>query len=494
MRRILFLLVPLALLVACAGHEKAGDRAAAVGDWKGAERAYAEALRKDPNDPAKRAKYQSARQQALQAAVAHAHACRVSQDWECVLAESDYALRLEPGSAEIAATRADAARNAGFLRLRRSQEALSRRDHRAAFDLFTQGRDVSNDPGVHAEAARLAPTLVRGAVDEAERQRAAQQYPGAIELLGLAASLDGSVRPRLDQVRGEYDRWLDQQYELEARQGDGLLRERRFVEAQARYEAAQRWKKGGRAEPLGRYARGLAQGEQAVARRDWPRATAAYEEAVRTGMDSNGYAAAELERVRIRPYAIRVRSVLVKPVRPNGAPWAGGRTGGFDRVVGLLAAAAFDRTGRGGRSALDVYDALPHENRPNVYASLVLPDGREFTTAPQKAIRVRLESLVVVNTNAYDDRPVSLRVFHADPRGSVEIGAVTFRLMDALAGEIELADRSIVELRVVGEASPLKDGQSQGFALLAPPEPPPGQPGRTPAELPSTMPPQPRAY
>lgn len=475
MRRTPLLLL-LAVLLACASAEKRGDRAAAVGDWKAAERQYAEALRKDPANPEKRAKWQQARQAALQGAVGAANACRVSGDWECAFAEWDYAARLEPGSADYAAARADAARNVGMHRLRLSAEALGRRDLRAAFDLHARGRDVSNAPDVQAEAARLAPSLVAGAVEEARRQRAAQQYPPALELLQLAVALDGRVRPELDQVRAEYDRWLDQQYEAEARQGDQLLAQRRFAEAQARYEAALRWKKGGRAEPLLRYARGLAQGEQAVQRRDWPGATAAYEEAVRSGMDANGFAAAELERVRIRPYAIRVRTVLVKPVRPDGSPWAGGRTRGFDRVVGLLAAAAFDRPGRGGRTLLDVYDALPHENRPNLYAALALPDGREWATPPQQAIRARLESLVVVGANSYDDRPVSVRVFHASPQGPVEVGAVTFRLMDAIAGgEMELADRSVVELRVVVERSPLQDGAAQGFAPVPPP------PARAPA-------------
>jgi len=482
MRRILPLALPLSLLLAaCAGAEKLGDRAAAVGDWKTAERQYAEALQGDPGNAEKRAKHHQARQQALQGALAAARACQASQDWECVYGESDYAFRLEPGSAEISALRAGAARNVGLQRLRAAQEASARRDHQAAFDLYSRGRAVTNDPGVQGEAARIAPGLVAGAVDEAQRQRAAQQYPAAIELLTLAVAVDGRVRPTLDQVRAEYDRWLDQQYEVEVRQGDGLLRERRFAEAQARYEAAQRWKKGGRAEPLGRYARGLAQGEQAVSRRDWPRAAAAYEDAVRSGMDQSRFAANELERVSIRPYALRVRSVLVKPFRPDGSPWTGGRSRGFDRLVGLLASAALDGTGRGGRDALDVYDALPHENKPALYASLALPDGREFVTEPQKAIHARLEALVVVNTNFYDDRPVALRILHADRTGAFEIGAVTFRLKDALAGELTLADRSIVELRVVGEPSPLRDGQSQGFS---PAEPLPAPP-RTPAPAPT---------
>ena len=484
MRRIL----PLALVVllaACAGAEKRGDRAAAVGDWKSAERQYAEALRGDPGNPEKRAKWQQARQQALQGAVAAARACQVSQDWECVYAESDYAFRLEPGSAELAAMRADAARNVGFQRLRGAQEASGRRDHRAAFDLYNRARAVTNDPGVQAEAARISSGLVAGAVEDAQRQRAAQQYPAALELLGLATAVDGRVRPTLDQVRAEYDRWLDQQYELEAQQGDGLLRERRFAEAQAHYEAAQKHRKGGRAEPLGRYARGLAQGEQAVQRRDWPRATAAYEEAVRSGMDSAGFAAAELERVRLRPYAIRVRTVLVKPFRPDGSPWAGGRTRGFDRLVGMLAVTALDGAGAGGRRALDLYDALPHENKPDIYAALALPDGREYVTPPQKAIRARLESLVVVNTNAYDDRPVAVRILHADPAGAFEIGAMTFRLMDALGGELRLADRSVIELRVSAEPSPLRDGESQGFA---PSRPPARAPAVAPAPPPTPAP------
>lgn len=492
MRRIPPLAV-VALLAACASAEKLGDRAAAVGDWKTAERQYGEALQKDPGNAEKKAKYQQARQQAVQGAVAAARACRVSQDWECVFGESDYAFKLEPGSAELASLRAEAARNVGFLRLRGAQDASRRGDHQAAFELYNRARTVTTDPGVQAEAARVSAGLVAGAVEDAQRRRAAQQYPGAIELLTLAVAVDGRVRPTLDQVRAEYDRWLDQQYEAEARQGDALLRERRFAEAQARYEAAQKYKKGGRAEPLGRYARGLAQGEEAVRRRDWSRAMAAYEEAVRSGMDTTQFAASELERVRIRPYAIRVHSVLVKPFRPDGSPWAGARTRGFDRLVGLLATAALDGAGARGRAALDVYDALPHENRPDLYASLTLPDGREYATAPQRAIRAQLESLVVVKANAYDDRPVAVRILQVDRAGALEIGAMTFRIMDAIGGELRLADRSVVELRVVAEPSPLRDGESQGFALVEALPPP----GRTPSAIPgpaNVMPGMPRGH
>jgi tetratricopeptide (TPR) repeat protein len=478
MRRIALLLLPL-LVVACAGHEKRGDRAAAVGDWKTAERDYGEALRGDPGNADKRAKYATARERALSGAVAAARACVVTQDLECAFAEADYAHRLEPASAEIAALRAGAARDVGLLRLRQAADAGARRDHRAALDLAVRAREVSPDPAVQSEAARLAPSLVRGAVDEAQRQRAAQQYPQAIDLLTLAARLDGGVVPTLDAVRAEHERFLEAQYEGLAREGDALLREWRFAEAQARYEAALRVKKGGRAEPLARYARALAQGDQATRTKDFARATQAYEEAIRTGMDGSGFAAAALEKVRLRPYAVKVRTVLVKPVRPDGAPWAGNRSFGFERVVGLLAAAAFDGGGATTRAALRAYDALPHENRPNLVATITLPDGRRFATPARAAVNARLDSSVVVTTNHHDDRPVSIVVTHVDASGSVEIGAVTFRLSELLAApELALRDRSVVDLRLAGEPSPLADGSVAGFVAIPPPGaiPAPGSP------------------
>jgi tetratricopeptide (TPR) repeat protein len=467
----------LAALAACASSEKLGDRAAATGDWKTAEARYAAALRDDPQNPEKRAKWQQARQAAIQGSVAAARACQVSQDWECAFAESDYLVRIEPGSAEYAALRADAARNAAHLRLRRAVEAGQRRDHRAAFALLEQAKAATPDPGVHAEAQRVAPGIVKAAVDDAMQLRAQQQYPQSIELLGLAANVDGRVRTTLDQVRGEYGRWLDAQYEAAAQQGDALLRERRFAEAAGQYEAALRYKQGGRAEPLLRYARALAAGDAAVQQRDWLAAANAYGAAVQTGMDAGGYAATQLERVRMRPMAIRVRSAIVKPFRPDGSPWSGKRGRGFDRLVGRLASRAFDRAERADadavREALEIYDMLPMENHPDLYATLTLPDGRQYATAPRKGIRARFESIVVLQTNAYDDRPVAIRVLHASPAGPVEIGAVTVRMMDLLnGGEIAAKDRALLQLKVVAERTPLADGAAQGFALVPPPPPP----------------------
>lgn len=465
----------LALLLAagCASAQKAADRAAATGDWKTAEANYAAVLRDDPGDPEKRARWQAARQQALQDAVNRNRACQVSQDWECAFAEAEYLARMEPGSADYAALRAQAGRQAALSRLRNAGEAAQRQDHGAAFELLASARAASSDPAVQAEAARLQPGIVQGAVQRAQQLRAQQQYPQALELLSAAAALDGSVRPTLDQVRGEHDRWLEGRYQAQAAQGDALLRERRFAEAARAYDAAVALKRGGRAEPLARYAHALQNGEAAVQRRDWPAASRAYDEAVRTGMDSqSGFARQQLERVQLRTYALRVRSALVRPIRPDGSPWTGGTGPGYQRVVGLLANAALDGRGRGAVAGIDLYDALPHENRPHLTATLTLPDGRQYATAPQTALRARFESFVVLATNALDDRPVSVRVVHVDQRGTVEVGAVTVPVGRLLqGGEVVLADRSVVELRLSAELTGQADGSVQGFAPLVPQKP-----------------------
>jgi tetratricopeptide (TPR) repeat protein len=493
MRRIALVLLPVLVLAACASAQKTGDQAAATGDWKTAEANYAQVLRDDPNNPEKRARWQDARTKALQGAIDKSRACQVAQDWECAFAEADYLVRMEPGSTDYAAVRAEVGRQAAYGRLSRARQAAQVRDHRTAFASLAAARAASNDPALQAEASKLQPTIVAGAVKDALALRTQQQYPQALELLTAAANLDGSVRPTLDQTRAEYDRWIDGQYEAQARQGDAFMRERRFAEAAASYDAALKLKKGGRAEPLLRYARALQAGDGAVQRKDWPAATRAYDEAVKTGMDgTNGYAQVQLDRVQLRPYAIRVRSALVRPIRPDGRPWTGHPGPGFQRVLGLLANAAMDGKGNALITGIDLYDALPHENRPNLVAIVTLPDGRQFTTAPQKALRARFESYVVFATNSLDDRPVAIRIVHSDLEGEVEVGAVSLRAADLLSGgEVGLTDRAVVELKVVAERSGQADGAVQGFAPVGqpaqpaaapartqPPPPPPRRPGR----------------
>jgi tetratricopeptide (TPR) repeat protein len=488
MRRIALTLLASLALAACTAHEKSGDRAAATGDWKSAEREYAQALRDEPQNPERRQKWTTARDQAITSAMSHARTCAISQDWECAFGEADYAQALDTGNAEIAAFRVDAARNVGAQRVRAARDAGGRRDYAAAFDLLSRARQVTPDPAVHAEAARVQPAIVQMAVQEAQRYQKAQQFAEAIQTLTAVAKVDGSVRPLLDQIRADQERVLEAQYERVAREGDALLRDRRFSEAADRYAAAQKVKPGGRAEPLARYARALANADAAVLAKDWARAGAAFEEAVKSGADHSGYAAAELERVRLRPYAVRLDSVLVKPIRTDGQPWAGARSRTFERIVGLIASAALDpRNGPAGQLSMQLYEALPDENRPNLVASIELPDGRRFATPPRTAVFTRLDGTVVVATNSFDERALTVRVVHQDVAGPVDVGAVTFRLADLVAKKaLVLGDRAVVELRVSAEPSPQRDGSLSGLTLINPPVATPGGPPTAPP--PRTMP------
>ena len=459
----------LALLAACASHQKAGDRAGAVGDWKTAEREYAQALRDDPGSAELRAKHQSAREQALALAVGRARACAGAEDWECAFAEADYAAGVDSTSSELALFRRDAARSLGLQRVRRAADASQRREYAAGLSLLAQARAVTDDARVTSEAHRLQPALVRGAVDSSEKLRASGQFPQAIELLTLAAEADGSLRPKLETVRAEYGRRLDAEYERHAASGDALLAEGRYADAEAAYAAALAARPGGRAAPLARYSADMRAGQAAAQSRQWDRAAQAYQSAVKTGVADGGQAAQELERVRVRPYAIHLRSVLVRPSRPDGRPWVGERSRVFDAVMiaGRSISAARIGSGEGAalKVALDVANAVPAENRPTLVAAVDAPGLPRLTTPPRQALHAVLDANVAVLANHYDERPLSIRIVHEGAGGtrhdvglvSVPLGALVTRR------SVVLADQSVLRLEVEAVPTDVAAGTASGF-------------------------------
>jgi hypothetical protein len=462
----------LALLAACGSHRKAGDRAAAVGDWKIAEREYAEALRGDPGSAELRARHQEARERALAGAAARARACAAASDWECAFGESDYAVGLDPGNAELAVLRRDAGRGAARLRLRRAEDAAGRRDWAGGLALLAQARAATEDPALDAEARRVQPALVRGAVEDAERHRAAQRYPQALELLGLAAAVDGGVRPRLEAVRAEDQRHRDAEYERLTRAGDGLLAQRRFAEAQSSYEAALQARPGGRAAGLARYAGQLRAGESAVQAKDWSRAARAYEAALQAGPDRDGFAAAQLERVRPRPYAIRLRSVLLWPSRPDGRPWAGRWSRTFDAVLVGARLVGRDAVARGDpeavRVATEVAAGVPSENQPVLVATLELPGNRRVSTAPRQGVFLPLDAVAVVTANGFDERLVTFRVQQRDGATQRDLGLVTLPLGELVSRRrIAAGAESVARLEVDVSPSDLPDGALAGLVADA---------------------------
>jgi hypothetical protein len=438
---VLSVLAVLLLVAGCVAHEKVADKAASTGDWKTAEREYAQALRGDPKDRrAVEAKWREARAQAITEAQRKAQACMVGQDWDCALYEAQYVLGLDPGDVTMAAVKRDAGREAARARVRRAGEALDRGETVRAMDLLEQARAASDDPGVAAEARALVPAVTQAAVADADGFRAARQYPQAIDLLSRAARLDPGLTQRLQYVQAEYEGWKDAEAERLTREGDELLRARRFPEAKIRYDQALAIRPQWRAAPMAHYAGLLAQGEDAVAHRDFPRAERIYRDASASPAErSFGFAYDALERVRLRTWAVILRDVRVRPGGPSGP----------------------------------------------LVVSVRLPDGRSAQTVPQRAGRgLRLDASFVVAANAYDDRPVSARVFRLNERAGADgppfdLGTVSFRLSDLLArGRLSLENGAVDELRFEIVPTQLGDGELRGLVPVvdappAPPAPPP---------------------
>jgi tetratricopeptide (TPR) repeat protein len=423
------------LFLACVAHEKVADKAASTGDWKTAEREYAEALRGDPKDRAAvEAKWKSARAQAIAEAQRHAQACMVGRDWECAYGEAGYVLGLDPGDAAMAAARRDAGRELGRVRVREAADAHARGDPGRAMERLEAARAVTNDPGVEAEVRRWIPPVTRGALEAADRYRASRQYPQAIDLLARATRLDPGMGGALQAAQAEYEQWKDVEAERLTREGDGFLRARRYDQAKARYQEAAALRPQGRAATLARYADLLGDGEDAVRRNDFARAERIYREAAQSPAD-DGTARDALELVRVRPWAVTFRSVRVRPGGPRGP------------VVVLVR----------------------------------LPDGRSVQAEPREGPRGHLEATFVVAANAYDDRRVTARVLRRVGRDvpPLDLGTLGFRLSELFArGELSLEDGAVDELRVEARPSQLPPGELRGFSPApdAPPPPPPPPP------------------
>jgi hypothetical protein len=170
----------------------------------------------------------------------------------------------------------------------------------------------------------------------------------------------------------------------------------------------------------------------------------------------------ELDRVKVRPWAVQLRSVRVHPTRPDGRPWSGTRSILLDRLLARLAEVAGGSAG----SALDLARRMPRENQPTLVVTVGLPDGRGLQTPPRRGVATALDGSFVVLSNAYDDRELSLRVVHDEGRGgrSVDVGVVTFRLGDLVTQRaLAVAGQSVEELRLEADAANLADGAFAGL-------------------------------
>jgi tetratricopeptide (TPR) repeat protein len=462
--------VLLLCLSACVAHEKNGDKAAAVGDWKTALAAYREALMSEPESPVLKEKFERARKEAVVAASQRAHTCASMGEWQCALEEADFALSIEPANPELATFRADAARSMALDQIQRARSAAGTQQFPEAFGFLKRATALSNDPQVVQQASQARGEIIGLAGAEAERLYQLKAYANSLTLLRMLVPLDASWQPRLALVEAEYEQHLAAEYERLAGEGDAALAQRRWAEARDRYEEALRMKSGGRAESLVRYAGGMAQGESALARRDFVSSAAGYRQAVESGRDRDGSAAAQLERVEIRPYAIRLRSVLVMPTRLDGRPWVGPANPFLARLLdrGMGAVAGGD-SAKAWRHLIRAAERMPAQNRPTLSVIVTTPSGERLMTPTRNSLyAVYDDPELVIATNHYDERNLVFHVVQGEGMSAEEVGVVSVALGELVQrGESELSRQSIAALELAtAPASGRADGMFAGLRPL----------------------------
>jgi hypothetical protein len=480
----------LLTLAACAAHDKAGDKAAAVGDWKTAYVEYRQAMADDEKNPQLKARFEEARQKALAQASAQARACAAQQGWECALNEAQFALGIEPANLDLGHLRTEAAHHVALARVRAAEGELARGNLQASQGLLVEARKLASDRAVDDAEQRW----VGAAMGEADRLRAARRYPEALALVQAAAGYDPSLRPQLDRLGREYEAFREAEFTRLSGEGERAMAQGAWSEAAARFRAAQAARPDERVRALERYCALVLQGDQAVTRADYAAATGAYREAAGLRVDRSGYADAQLARVAVRPWAVKVRGVLIDPVRPDGTPWRGGPSARLNRAARVLAAGA--GAGLDARLLRAVGD-VPRENRASFLVEVVLPDGRRFTSTVRDGPYFTLDASFVVAANGFDRRRVTLRVVQQEPgRPAERVGEISVGLGELIGrstGTVSAPPVLAMELQV-DPAEGAVEGGGRGFALVAetrPPPPPPAAQAPPPPPPAAKVPPPP---
>jgi tetratricopeptide (TPR) repeat protein len=464
-------------LSACVAHDKLGDRAAATGDWKAAYVEYRQAVADDPKDPKLKEKFTAARAQALATSSAAARGCLTRRDWGCAVGEADFALSIEPGSAELSAIRRDAGLELALAEVEQARTLVAQGQLRQADAALRAAQGHSSDPRVTQGLSQVAGKLVVAAVADSDRLRAAQQYPEALALLQLVLPYEPAMRERVEAVRREQAAWLRSEHDRLMTEGEQLLSRFAWAEAAARFHAAHAALPDEAARAAERYARLAISAEAAVERGDWPAATRDYQEMTLLRAEQNGYAAGQLARVTIRPWAVRLRSVLVSPIRPDGMPWVGPPRPVVARIASELARAA---GAPNNAPLLMLVNQVPYENQPTVLVEVLAPGGVPMVSTPHRGLYTSLGSTVVVAGNAFERRRISFRVYHAEPNGLVgNIGTVEVSIGDLVTrGGATLQSPTVTALDLT--AAPADGVPVGSFTDLTPAAAPPRPEPRPP--------------
>jgi tetratricopeptide (TPR) repeat protein len=389
---------------------KRGDGAAAIGDWKRATQEYREALQHDPNNVALQAKYAQVRTQAVTQALARAQQLLEDKQFEAAQVEADYAVTLDEANPAALALQRTVRRAVAVEMVAQATAAAERGESDRALELLARAPTISKDEEVlrliATSQGRVAAAVSRAA-DALRAQAAAgiepaRNYPQAIGLLERVAQLDPAQAPLLAATRTQYERWNTAEYDRLLGLGDAALASQHWATAAGHYARAAQLRPGGRADEAVRYTTLLVTAAEAVERREWGRAAANYRAASTLSLDREHYARAQVARVEVQPYRIRLQSVAVKPTRPDGMPWVGPTNPGLARVVGMALGASLGvAPAMAGNLAVELA-SVPPENLPTLLLEVALPDGRQFRTPAKRGCFVTYDADLVVASNHYD--------------------------------------------------------------------------------------------
>src|SRR6266516_3666883 len=193
------LLLAAVLLASCVAHEKSGDSAAAVGDWRHAVLEYRSAVESSPEDPVLRKKFDEARAHALSSSTQRARLCASQGDFECALDEADFVSDLDRAGAALRA-----------------------------------GRELSSAPDVVQAVRRAGASYAASAAAASESLRQARRFPEAVKVLAGAVEFDPALAPRLAALRAEHEAFRTAEHDRLVFEAEGALGQRSWLDAAER--------------------------------------------------------------------------------------------------------------------------------------------------------------------------------------------------------------------------------------------------------------------
>jgi hypothetical protein len=519
-------LMALALVTGCVNRMKAGDQAAAMGNWKAAYANYALAVQKDPNDPALKQKLEEARVGAHNQAMQQGNAFIQQGNFEGAVKEAVYAEGLKHDLAAATNLKLQAYRGWAASDLDLAQTAVARQDYQAALTHVEQAKThaaAASDPGLQSRVDGMQRQISNQATQRVRQlQRQAKQRGAdtptllneALAILDALARAGAPNEALANQVGADYDNWRRREVQRLQAVGQRAAQKRQWQ------QAADAWRQAAELSPEPRiqadlaFANAMVAGSTAASQGNYEAAAQAFRDAIATGRDSQGFAAEELELVEIRPYRFKLLSVLVRPVRPDGRPWSGPKNKNLGKIrwkgVGrIYSHGGRVRQGQRGRNQPDhrretgriqarnqkSIRRVPQANVPNVKVYVTLPDGRQLATDTRKGIYTSYDASFVMMTNYYDQSSVTVRVVHVEGNGTeTDIGAVILPIQGLLYGDPIETPQSLMALELYVEPSkPAQAGSVTGLTPLASapaqpspqptPQPTPGQGGVTTIQI-----------